>query len=112
MCIQTQLGKRLHLGPGESLELLADDALQVHLEHRRAGGVSLALTPPMAPEQLLTVVDAMGLALDLDRRLTPSRSLFRAVSPHQPAGPAPTAAGRRAPVAAPGRDGAAPKERQ
>lgn len=92
-----RLSERLHLAPGEALELVADDAQLVHLEHRRAGGVQQALTPPMAPERLLALVDGMGLALDLDRHLAPSRSLFRPQPPPQPPGPDPTAGhpGRR-----------------
>jgi hypothetical protein len=43
--------------------------------------VQQALTPPMAPERLLALVDGMGLALDLDRHLAPSRSLFRPQPP-------------------------------
>ena len=94
-----RLSERLHLAPGEALELVADDAQLVHLEHRRTGGVPLALTPPMTPERLLALVDGMGLALDLDQRLAPSRSLFRQQAPGQT--PAQTSAaghpGRRAP---------------
>ncbi|HEY6323189.1 MAG TPA: hypothetical protein VJA16_16725 [Thermoanaerobaculia bacterium] len=101
-----RLSERLHLAPGEALEVVADDAQLVHLEHRLAGGVQQALTPPMAPERLLALVDGMGLALDLDRHLTPSRSLFRpqpppaqSAGPAQSQGPAPTAGhhGRRPP---------------
>jgi len=92
-----RLSERLHLAPGEALELVADDAQLVHLEHRRAGGVQQALTPPMMPERLLALVDGMGLALDLDRHLAPSRSLFRPQPPAQPPAPAPPAGhpGRR-----------------
>jgi hypothetical protein len=51
-----------------------------------------ALTPPMLPERLLALVDGMGLALDLDRHLAPSRSLFRPQPPPaQPPAPAPPA---------------------
>ena len=93
-----RVSERLHLAAGEALELVADDAQLVHLEHRRAGGVQQALTPPMTPERLLALVDGMGLALDLDRHLAPSRSLFRPQPPaaHSPA-PAPPAGhpGRR-----------------
>ena len=95
-----RLSERLGLTPGEALELVADDAQLVHLEHRRAGGVPLALTPPMTPERLLTLVDGMGLALDLERRLAPSPSLFRPQPPTPAPGPAP----------APGHSGRRPHE--
>jgi hypothetical protein len=93
-----RLSERLHFAPGEALELVADDSQLVHLEHRRVGGVPQALTPPMAPERLLALVDGMGLALDLDRHLAPSRSLFRPQPAQSPA-PAPSAGhpGRRPP---------------
>jgi hypothetical protein len=94
-----RLSERLHLAPGEALELVADDAHLVHLEHRRAVGVQQALTPPMAPERLLALVDGMGLALDLDQHLAPSRSLFRPQPAQSPAAPALPAVhpGRRPP---------------
>ena len=72
-----QLNDRLHLGAEEAVELIADDALLVHLEQRRVGRAPHALTPAMPPDRLLALLDAMGLALDLDRRLAPSRSIFR-----------------------------------
>jgi hypothetical protein len=84
-----RLSERLRLDAGEALELVADDAQLVHLEHRRAGDVPLALTPPMTPERLLALVDGMGLALDLERRLAPSPSLFRPQPPAPSPGPAP-----------------------
>ena len=83
------LNDRLRLGPKEAVELIADDPLLVHLEQRRVGGVPHALTPPMAPDQVLALLDGMGLALDLDQHLAPSRSLFRTPVPGQPLGPAP-----------------------
>lgn len=82
-----QLNDRLRLGPEETIELIADDALLVHLEQRRFGRAPLALTPPMSPDRLLALLDGMGLALDLDRRLAPSRSLFRTRAPGQVPGP-------------------------
>jgi hypothetical protein len=88
-----QLNHRLRLGPEEAVELIAADALLVHLEQRRVGRAPHALTPAMAPDQLLALLDGMGLALDLDRRLAPSRSLFRPPAPGQLLGPVP-AAGR------------------
>ena len=72
-----QLNDRLRLGPEDALELIADDGLLVHLEQRHFGRAPQALTPPMPPDRLLALLDAMGLALDLDRRLAPSRSIFR-----------------------------------
>ena len=94
-----QLSDRLHFARGESLDLVADDARLVHLEQRLVGCVPQVLTPPMDPGQLLALVDGMGLALDLDRHLTPSRSVFRAAAPGRPHGPAPAASrpGRRRP---------------
>jgi hypothetical protein len=72
------LNDRLRLAPKEAVELIADDALLVHLEQRRFGRGPLALTPAMSPARLLALLDGIGLGLDLDRRLAPSRSLFRA----------------------------------
>src|SRR5437588_3209340 len=86
-----QLNDRLRLGQEEAVELIADDALLLHLEQRRFGRAPLALTPSMAPDRLLGLLDGMGLALDLDRRLAPSRSLFRTAAPGQPHAPAPAA---------------------
>jgi hypothetical protein len=88
---------RLHLAAEEALELVADDALLVHLEQRRVGRAPQALTPPMAPDRLLSVLDGMGLALDLDRHLAPSGWLFRPPAPSQlpSALPAPGQPGRR-----------------
>jgi hypothetical protein len=85
----THLNDRLHLAAEEALELVADDASLVHLEQRRVGRAPQALTPPMAPDRLLTLLDGMGLALDLDRHLAPSRSLFRPPAPVQLPGPVP-----------------------
>ena len=76
-----QLNDRLRLGPEDALELIADDGLLVHLEQRHIGRAPQALTPPMPPDRLLALLDAMGLALDLDRRLAPSRSIFRPPAP-------------------------------
>jgi hypothetical protein len=88
-----QLNDRLRLGPDEAVELIADDALIAHLEQRRVGRAPQALTPPMSPDRLLTLLHGMGLALDLDRRLAPSRSIFRAPAlvdlPLGPGRPAP-----------------------
>jgi len=67
----THLKDRLHLAAEEALELVADDASLVHLEQRRVGRAPQALTPPMAPDQLLMLLDGMGLALDLERHLAP-----------------------------------------
>ncbi|SRR5258708_40281042 len=72
-----QLNDRLRLGPEEAVELIADGALLVHLEQRHIGRAPQALTPAMFPDRLLAFLDAMGLALDLDRRVAPSRSIFR-----------------------------------
>ncbi|HEV3077305.1 MAG TPA: hypothetical protein VHB47_22990 [Thermoanaerobaculia bacterium] len=83
------LNDRLHLAAGEALELVADDPQLVHLEQRRVGRVPQALTPPMTPDRLLTLLDGMGLALDLDRHVAPSRSLFRPSEPVQPPEPLP-----------------------
>jgi hypothetical protein len=80
------LNERLHLASEEALELVADDAQLVHLEQRRIGSAPLALTPAMAPDRLLALLDGMGLALDLDRHLAPSRSLFRTPAPAPEAG--------------------------
>ena len=93
------LNDRLHLAAADALELVADDAQLVHLEQRRVGRAPQALTPPMAPDRLLTLLDGMGLALDLERHLAPSRSLFRTPTPGQPGAPAPAAAqpGQRPP---------------
>ncbi|HXO42015.1 MAG TPA: hypothetical protein VN999_11225 [Thermoanaerobaculia bacterium] len=71
------LNDRLRLAQEETVELIADDALLVHLEQRRVGRAPLALTPAMSPDRLLALLDGIGLGLDLDRRLAPSRSLFR-----------------------------------
>ena len=49
-------------GPDEAVELIADDALLVHLEQRRVGRAAQALTPAMAPDRLLALSDGMGLA--------------------------------------------------
>jgi len=87
-----QLNDRLRLGPEETVELITDDALLVHLEQRRVGRAPHALTPAMSPDRLLVLLDGMGLVLDLDRRLAPSRSLFRT-----------PASGLEADVLAPGR---------
>jgi|ERR1700732_1096623 hypothetical protein len=81
-----QLNERLHLAPEEALELVADDAQLVHLEQRRIGSTPHALTSAMAPDRLLALLDGMGLALDLDRHLAPSRSLFRTPVPASDAG--------------------------
>ena len=78
-----QLNDRLRLGSQEALEVVADSALLVHLEQRQVDGAARPLTPTMAPDRLLALLDGMGLALDLDRRLAPSRSLFRAQTPDQ-----------------------------
>jgi len=91
------LNDRLRLAAEEILELVADDALLVHLEQRRFGRGPLALTPPMAPGGLLTLLDGMGLALDLDRHLAPSRSVFR--PPAQPPGQLPGSGPARAAAA-------------
>jgi hypothetical protein len=72
-----QLSERLRLPAAQGLELVADSAELVHLEQRQPGRAPQVLTPPMRPEQLLVLIDGMALALDLDRQLTPSRSLFR-----------------------------------
>jgi hypothetical protein len=92
-----QLNDRLRFASEEAVELIADDALLVHLEQRRFGRAPLLLTPAMIPDRLLALLDGMGLALDLDRRLAPSRSLFRTLAPGQPPGSAPAAGqpGRR-----------------
>ena len=81
------LNDRLRFGPEEAVELIADDPLLVHLEQRRVGRAPYALTPAMAPERLLALLEGMGL--DLDRRLALSRSLFRTSTPRHPNGPAP-----------------------
>ena len=78
-----QLNDRLGIAAEEALEVVADDALLVHLEQRRVGQGPLVLTPAMAPDQLLTLIDGMGLALDLDRHVAPSRSPFRS-RPQEP----------------------------
>jgi hypothetical protein len=75
------LNERLRLGPQEALEVVSDGAVLVHLEQRQADGTVRPLTPTMHPERLLALLDGMGLALDLDRRLSPSRALFRASVP-------------------------------
>ena len=85
----THLNDRLHLAAEEALELVADDASLVHLEQRRVGRAPQALTPPMAPDGLLILLNGMGLALDLDRHLAPSRSLFRPPTLVQLPGPVP-----------------------
>jgi len=85
------LNDRLRLAPDEAVELIADDA---HLEQRRVGREPQALTSAMSPDRLLAL-DGMGLALDLDRRLAPSRSIFRApLLVDLPLGPARPAPGR------------------
>jgi hypothetical protein len=84
-----QLNDRLRLAAEDILELVADDHVLVHLEQRRVGRAPLALTPAMAPDRLLALLDGMGLALDLERRLAPSRSIFRSPAPapdHPPLG--------------------------
>jgi hypothetical protein len=87
--IVQELIDRLHLGPGERLDLVADDAQLFHLEQRLAGRSTRPLTPPLAPAQLVLLLEGMGLALDLDRRQSPSRSVFRTMedvgSPPAPA---------------------------
>jgi hypothetical protein len=89
------LNDRLRFGPDEAVELIADDALLVHLEQRRVGRAAQALTPAMAPDRLLALIDGMGLALDLDRRLAPSRSIFlRPALVDQPLGPGRPTPGR------------------
>jgi hypothetical protein len=88
MLLLPQVNDRLRLGPEEAVELIADDALLVHLEQRRFGRAPQTLTPAMSPDRLLALLDAMGLALDLDRRLAPSRSIFlRPALVDQPLGP-------------------------
>jgi hypothetical protein len=77
---QERVNDRLHLAAAEALELVADDAQLVHLEQHRAGSAPQALTPPMAPERLLALVEGMRLALDLDRH-------FSTVPVAVPAGP-------------------------
>jgi hypothetical protein len=76
-----QLNDRLRLTAEEGLELVADDALLVHVEQHRVGRAPHALTPPMAPDQLLGLLYGMDLALDLDRRRAPSGWLFRPAAP-------------------------------
>ena len=76
-----QLNDRLRFTPEEAVELIADDALHVHLEQGHVGRAPQVLTPAMAPDRLLILLDGMSLALDLDRRLAPSRSLFRVTAP-------------------------------
>ena len=71
------LNDRLRLDSEEAVELIVDDVLLVHLEQRRVGRAPQTLTPPMSPDRLLALLDGMGLALDLDRHLAPSRSIFR-----------------------------------
>jgi hypothetical protein len=82
-----QLNDRLRFAAEEALEVVADDALLVHLEQHRVGRAPQALTPAMAPDRLLILLDGMELALDLERRLAPSRSLFHTPAPVQPHGP-------------------------
>jgi hypothetical protein len=90
-----QLNDRLHLTPEEAVELIADDALLFHLEQRHVGRAPQALTPAMSPDRLLALLDGMGLALDLDRRLAPSRSIFlRPALLDLPLGPERPAPGR------------------
>jgi hypothetical protein len=76
-----QLNDRLHFAAEEALEVVADGTLLVHIEQRRVGQEPLVLTPAMTPDQLLTLIDGMGLALDLDRHVAPSRSRFRSRQP-------------------------------
>lgn len=55
----------------EAIELIVDDAQLVHLEQHRVGRAPQALTPVMPPDRLLALLEGMGLALNLDRRLAP-----------------------------------------
>jgi hypothetical protein len=68
---------------------VADDGSLVHLEQRRVGRTPQALTSTMAPDRLLTFLDGMGLALDIDPHLAPSRALFRPPPPVQLPRPVP-----------------------
>ena len=88
--IVQELIDRLHLASGECLDLVADDAQRFHLEQRLAGRSARQLTPSLAPAQLVLLLEGMGLALDLDRRQPPSRSIFRTMEDFgSPPAPAP-----------------------
>jgi hypothetical protein len=92
----SQLNRRLRLSPPQALEVVADGAVLVHLEQRpSAGAPPRPLTRPMDPERLLTLLQGMSLALDLDAGLAPSPSLFRSSASvsGQPLGPETSAPG-------------------
>jgi len=92
--IVQELIDRLHLAPGEHLDLVPDDAQRFHLEQRLAGRSARLLTPPLPPDRLLLLLEGMGLALDLDRRQPPSRSVFRTMEDFGAAAPPASPPGR------------------